>query len=231
MSISGYLFDLQQAELEMEDKLCLIATIDLTLADNSRMNVLEKELGKISDELEGLKKCQQSLEWEMEELGSKIAHDNQALYGGKVNNPRELSGLQKDSETLKKRLTKLEEEMLTLMEQAEEKEASLAQAMLEFKLGKENRRLEEKELSFNRKELVTSTTQLGDKKKELEGLVEAKALAQYRELRQLKGKAVARVEQGVCRGCGILLSATDLKKIKGNLLVRCTSCSRILYTG
>jgi predicted nucleic acid-binding Zn-ribbon protein len=231
MSSIGYLLELQQTELEIEDKLRSIAKVDAKLTDNSRITALNNGFNKAAGTLSELKKGQQSLDWEMEELEGKIARDNQALYSGQVKNPKELTGLQKDSEILKGRLSKLEEQTLALMEQIEENEIRLAQIEQELALAKEKRMAEEKDLNVEKEKLSAAIAQLEEKKKELEDMIEASLLKQYRELRQYKGKAVALVEQGICRGCGISLSSAELRKTKSGALVRCDSCSRILYVG
>ena len=51
----------------------------------------------------------------------------------------------------------------------------------------------------------------------------------YHNLKSQKRTAVAKVEQGICRGCQISLSATELQRARGGSLMRCTSCGRILF--
>ena len=59
--------------------------------------------------------------------------------------------------------------------------------------------------------------------------IEPQVLEIYHELRKRKGIAVARVEQGTCRGCQIALPASNLQQVKSGNLVRCNTCERILY--
>ncbi|MFC2072406.1 C4-type zinc ribbon domain-containing protein, partial [Chloroflexota bacterium] len=48
-------------------------------------------------------------------------------------------------------------------------------------------------------------------------------------LKKQKGTAIANVEQGICRGCRILLPITELQRARSSSLVRCSSCGRILF--
>ena len=60
-------------------------------------------------------------------------------------------------------------------------------------------------------------------------LIDAETIDCYNRFRKQKGLAVARVEQGTCRGCRISLSTAELQRVKGNKLIMCSSCGRILF--
>ena len=51
----------------------------------------------------------------------------------------------------------------------------------------------------------------------------------YQELKKRKTTAVVKVDQGTCRGCQILLSTSELQRVRSGNLVRCNSCGRILF--
>ncbi len=59
--------------------------------------------------------------------------------------------------------------------------------------------------------------------------IAAPAVEVYYELKEKKGQAVARVEQGICRGCRILLASAELQRVRSRDLVQCGSCGRILF--
>jgi len=59
--------------------------------------------------------------------------------------------------------------------------------------------------------------------------IDPQAVAVYGGVKKQRGTAVARVEQGLCRGCRISLPVTEFQKAKTGNLVRCGSCGRILY--
>jgi predicted nucleic acid-binding Zn-ribbon protein len=49
-------------------------------------------------------------------------------------------------------------------------------------------------------------------------------------LERRQGRAVAKVERGMCGGCRISLPMTVLQKARSGLdVVQCVSCERILY--
>jgi predicted nucleic acid-binding Zn-ribbon protein len=55
------------------------------------------------------------------------------------------------------------------------------------------------------------------------------AVACYYRVKKQKGVAVAKIEQGICRSCRIQLPAREIQQARGNRLVQCSSCGRLLY--
>ena len=54
----------------------------------------------------------------------------------------------------------------------------------------------------------------------------------FRTLQSSKGTAVAKVEQGICKGCGITLPSGEVQKIRAATnLMRCPGCRRIVIAG
>ena len=77
--------------------------------------------------------------------------------------------------------------------------------------------------------LKTTLADLKAKRQRLAGEIDSEAFEFYQSLRKGKGIAVARVEQGICRGCRISLPTTDLQQARSGNLVPCSSCGRILF--
>ena len=63
--------------------------------------------------------------------------------------------------------------------------------------------------------------------------MDASALGLYESLRTKKqGRAVARVERGICQGCRLTLPSHLNQRIRsGDTLIQCPSCERILVAG
>ncbi|MFC1866461.1 C4-type zinc ribbon domain-containing protein [Chloroflexota bacterium] len=70
---------------------------------------------------------------------------------------------------------------------------------------------------------------LEQQKTQAAAAIGAETMECYKRLRRQKGLAVARVEQGTCRGCRISLSTAELQRAKGSRLVMCSNCGRILF--
>jgi len=59
--------------------------------------------------------------------------------------------------------------------------------------------------------------------------IDPAAVSAYREIKKQRGRAVARLERGTCRACGITLSTAQLQQARANQMFRCSNCGRILF--
>ena len=77
--------------------------------------------------------------------------------------------------------------------------------------------------------LKAELTDLKQKRQLLSAEIDPQAMELYKGLKKQKGQVVARVEQGICCGCRISLPTTELQRARGDSLVQCSSCGRILF--
>ena len=115
------------------------------------------------------------------------------------------------------------------MEQVEAATDELADLKRQLGEVEESWQQEQKQLADEIEELKASLSKLEKEKKQALAGIDTETADCYRRLRQKKGQAVARVEQGICRGCGISLSTAELQRVKGERLIMCNSCGRILF--
>jgi predicted nucleic acid-binding Zn-ribbon protein len=114
------------------------------------------------------------------------------------------------------------------MEQVSEVEGGIATLGSELgRLEDAWRRLQERLLADAGRHQA-AIAELRQKRQSLIAGIDPAAVDIYNEARR-KGRAVAKVEQGTCRGCGISLSTAQLQQAKGDRLVRCSSCGRVLF--
>jgi len=164
-----------------------------------------------------------------QDIGARLSAVQDSLYSGNIKNPKELSSLQHEVEGLKSKRDSLDEKALEIMEQVEAATADIQSLERELDEVEKSWRQEQRRLAESIERLKDSLEVLsGDRQQALAG-INADALECYNRLRQQKGQAVARVEQGTCRGCRISLSTAELQRAKGNSLVMCSSCGRILF--
>jgi len=229
MTTARHLYQLQCIELEIESKEKELEQSQAQLGESRQLLVARQKLAQEQQRFTELKKQQQAAEWEADDVGAKISAAQDTLYGGSIKNPKELSSLQHEIEGFKGKRDSLDEKALEVIEQAEA--AAAAVQDLERELGevKKSWRQEQKQLAASIEELKDSLEALsGERQQALTG-IDADVLECYNRLRQQKGQAVAKVEQGTCRGCRISLSTAELQRVKGNSLVMCSSCGRILF--
>ena len=182
-------------------------------------------------ELDEIAREQSRFEGEVQMIDDKIKHESNRLYGGDITSPKELASIQAELDALRRRKNHLEDQDLEVMERREAVEAgvsSLAEQVAEL----ERRVLEATEARD--KAAVEIETELAEKTSTRAAIVpelSQELLETYEELRPKKGGvAVAALEGGVCRGCGVSLSpvALDVMKRESPELARCENCRRIL---
>ncbi|GAI49272.1 unnamed protein product, partial [marine sediment metagenome] len=113
---------------------------------------------------------------------------------------------------------------IEIMDQVELSTASVATLSNELKTLEAEWHSQQQQLSTNMEQLKTTLSDLKHKRQLLSVKIDPQAIEFYQELKKQKGRAVAKVEQGICRGCRILLPTTELQRARSDSLVQCNSC-------
>ena len=229
MTVAKQLYRLQEVDLEIESGERALAEVKSQLGESQAVIKTQKQLELEQKNLAELSRQQHSAEWEIDDIATKLAAAEEQLFSGRVKIPKELSNLQHEVEAFKTRRDQLEEKALEIIDKVEQSEASVAQMTKDLeKLTAEWQR-QQKQLNDEMERLKATLADLKAKRQRLAGEIDSEAFEFYQTLRKGKGIAVARVEQGICRGCRISLPTTDLQQARGGKLVPCSSCGRILF--
>lgn len=229
MNVVRQLYELQGLDLEIESNEQALEQVTSQLGESQAVLRLQSRLESEQQRLEDLKHQQHTAEWEIDDITNKIATAEGTLFSGRIKNPKELASLQHEVETFKALRNQLEEKALGVIEQVEQAEASLAETKSQLETLTADWQRRQKQLAEEMARLKAVITELKQKRQLLAAGIEPEAVEFYQQLRSRKGTAVARVEQGICRGCRISLPTTDLQRARGNSLVQCSSCGRILF--
>lgn len=229
MGVSKQLYQLQEVDLELEANEQALRQIASQQRESQAVVKARTKLTSANQRLEELKQQQQSLEWEIDDLANKLAPAQEKLYGGSVRNPKELANLQHEVEGFKSKREQLENKALEVMEQIELAVASVATISNESKNLTAEWQSQQQQLSNNAEELKAMQSDLKHKREALSANIDPETIEFYDKLKQQKGTTMARVEQGICRGCRISLSTAELQQARGGSLVQCSNCGRILF--
>jgi predicted nucleic acid-binding Zn-ribbon protein len=197
---------------------------------NEALAELEADLQIANRQNDEVSHEQERLEGEIELLDQKIAREEQRMYSGSVANPKELSSLQAEVESLKRKKSSMEDELLEVMERkeqmgdtiqnlsAEREEAARESAELTAKVGGLTSEIDS-ELKTHESERVEIASTIPDE-----------LLSLYDKLRETKhGVGAAALENGTCQGCHTKLPAKEVERVKAEGgLQRCDNCRRIL---
>lgn len=162
-------------------------------------------------------------------LSDRVKAAEGKLYGGTVNNPRELSALQADIAMLRRQRSAIEDTEFVEMERIEEAETAMAPlaeelATLDADLGALRAAAADaaRRVQAELEDLITA-------RGETAAGLDADLLALYERIRaQNNGLGAAALVDGVCRGCHIRLAGADLAEAKTADAPRCENCRVLL---
>lgn len=225
------LYALQEVDSALDGCRASLADAESRVGETEELVQARERVATLKQALEEAEKQQRVQEWQIDDMREKIEPLEKKLYGGTIRNPKELEDLQQDVDSLKRRQRALEDRDLEIMVTVEEiqRESSEAQRLLaEVQAAWE---VEQERLSRQQEELRSEIAALEDRRAQQVALVESSVLGMYEHLRTTRqGRAVAKVERGLCQGCRISLPMNILHRARGGTeIVQCSSCERILY--
>jgi predicted nucleic acid-binding Zn-ribbon protein len=181
-------------------------------------------------ETQSLQARHNTVNLELQSIRTKIKNSENRLYSGKVTNPKELSDLQGEIESLGRRASIVEDEvleLLILLEDAETEKAAAAEALATA----EARWVTEAvELESEKNELALRLNKLLASREAQARIIDAASLEEYDQLMKKKrGMAIARVRGVMCLGCRVNISANKLKLAQEGVKEYCGGCGRIIF--
>jgi predicted nucleic acid-binding Zn-ribbon protein len=231
MTIAADLYALQEIDSAVEAAKASLAAVEEQLGESEEVIASRQAVEEGRDALEEVSRQQRDLEWQVDDLRSRLSDVEGKLYGGSVRNPKELASVQDEANILKGQLRRREDELLDLMVRTEESQAALREAGESLAEVEGRWRQQQKELASEKERLEGELAGLEERRKQQSGLIDARVLALYDNLwERRQGRAVVKVERGMCGGCRISLPMSVLQKARSGLdVVQCVSCERILY--
>ena len=194
----------------------------------SRLTGARAALDQAKGKADQIQKNRRAKERELDEAAQNVKKKQARLFEIKTN--EEYSAVLKEIESLKEKSSKLETEILELLERGDVAAKTVTDAEKEFKAAE----------GLHQKERAEKGAQLARLKQDLAGLKEASKgqasrldstlLQQYMRLAKTRGMAVVAVKDGSCTGCGIALTPQTYNEVRRNdRMFTCSSCNRILY--
>ncbi len=222
---------LQQLDSERDAKRDRLIEIEAALKDDTALRDARQALEKAEKRAREWLIRQRDLELEIESLADKTSRSENRLYGGKVKNPKELSDLQAEVASLKKRRQRLEDTLLEAMIEREEAEKTRRGARVRLEEVESIWSTRQADLKDEREALQQRLEEIQQKRSTIVPRVDADVLATYEKLRRTKGgQAVAGVRDGACSACGVTISPSAEWKLRHGELIHCDSCDRIIVS-
>jgi predicted nucleic acid-binding Zn-ribbon protein len=173
---------------------------------------------------------QQRLENDVETVRARAARDEVRLQAGGLP-ARELESLQHEVATLARRQSTLEDELLDVMERAEQAESTLreARARHEAVIAEQAALEAARDKAFA--EIDESVARRTPERAALAGELPGELLALYERARAQSGTGAALLRQRRCEACHIELSGAEVSALRTAApddVVRCDNCRAIL---
>lgn len=225
------LYQLQQLDLEADRLLAEHNALTTALQNNATVRKVRAELDIAQQQYASGIQAQQEAEYALHELEQRLRKNEERLYGGTVTNSREVQALQQEVQSLRAQQARQEDKVLELMDATE----ALQEAM-EHK----NHALQVTKSTWNsanltglerRQQIETRQGELSQQRALFTNILDAELLKRYETMRRTKqGRAVSRVEQNSCQWCRVILTPSELQRVRLNTeLQTCSNCGRLLY--
>ena len=175
---------------------------------------------------------QTRLEHEIDMVTTKARNEEARAVSGKVTSPKELTAIQEEVASLKRRQGTLEDELLELMEQRETLEAELA----ELATRRDGFTADQDEVTKARDAALVEIDRELDGERTARDTVAPEVGGQlralYEQVRSRQGGVGAAALVGnTCQGCRVSISPVELaaiRKLPPEEVKRCENCRRVL---
>jgi predicted nucleic acid-binding Zn-ribbon protein len=230
MSRSNKLYELQTIDSKLDQDRNRLVEIATILADNAEVASAQNRLKDANDLFEVASKSLRSAEAKVKEQRLKIKQTDAKLYGGRIQNPKELQDLQNESQALNRYLSVLEDRQLERMLDFDEKKELVASAQEFLQLTTDKSQILHQDLIFERSEIAKEIQDLENKRISKKEDIAEDDLSIYENLRKQRfGVAVSKVNDRACSACGATLTAAQAQSARSpSQITFCETCRRIL---
>ena len=231
MSRTTQLYELQQVDTALDERVARHHTLTAALNDRAELDAARADREAAHQALTDAQVQARLLNGEIEDLTTKIGGEEKKLFGGGVKNPKELSSIEHEVASLRKRKSALEDRLLDAMETLEARQAAFAAAQEHLATVEAIWQQRQAGLLEDKDQIETQLRALKIKRDRMAGEVPWADLTTYDRIRRAKrGVAVAAVLQDICQSCRVTVPNSVLRQVKvGQEFALCPSCNRILH--
>ena len=232
MSQIDFLYRLQQIDDEIREGKERLTSVLRLQAESSELLAARESADAVESELQRRRTSQKDLNLELSTLNTKSKRSEDRLYSGLVKNPKELADIQQEIESLGRRRSVLEDEVLEamiLLEEAESESNSAASDLIRIE---EEWQYNQEILKEEQAELVQRLGELLNSRKQQLTTINPQTLTAYEGAKRHAGpSAVVLLVNGRCRGCQVTVPANLVKGVDRGEMITCDTCGRLLYLG
>ncbi len=219
----------QDIDLELQKLNQKLADIEVSLHDTTTLTQAQQHAEEATQTAHAARKAQKDVEFELQRTQTELQQTEQRLYSGSVTNPRQLEDLQAKSQSLRKWVAKLEDDLLETMVAREEADETDTRLSAQLKHLATKRATLEQNLAAERAVLQTRAQTLQEEAARVQERVPPAILDSYRYLtNRTGGIPVARLNGDICSMCGVEVLKPTQRKVKIGEEAYCDGCRRLL---
>ncbi len=228
-----HLYQLQKLDSRLDFIHDRIFRINSILGSDARIRQAEEILAEKKKIHHELQIKLREIEEIIKEKRVKIEQSEASLYGGGIKNPKELQDVQKEIESIKSNILRIEDSQLEIMLDLEIAEKNVFSAEEELKSVTSCVFQEHSQLLAEKDALEKDMHKLTQEKNATAGQIKPEDLQLYENLRKKnKGIAVSIIDDNCCSACGVSLTPAECQAAKSPASLKfCSSCGRLLYAG
>lgn len=230
MSPVKQLYEFQELETALVRSRKALTDVESGLKETQAVDQVRLRVVERKGTLESTRAEQLDLELGLGTMESHVQDVEKKLYDGSVANPKELQGFQQDLRMLRRQKGEQEDRLLAVMEQTDGAESAFETAERDLEVADVAWKQEHGHLLQERDRLEQEVARLGLERDEALAGIAPSEMSLYQAQKRTRGTAVARVERGICRACGLSIPSHELQRARTLPdLVKCNSCARFIY--
>lgn len=231
MAVGRQIYELHLLDVSITDTDAALARVKDNLANDEVVHKAEANLQRAKEKLGDVERRQREAEALIADIQARLVPLEKKTYDGSVTNPRELEGMQREVENLKRRLSEAEDNFLGVLDEHDAASRVATQREAQRSDTEEKRKTEVEDLTEEKDRLEFDLLELLEKRESKASEVDGAPKTLYESLRQsLGGVAVATIGRGMCNNCRLSLPMNVVQKARGGRqLTQCPSCTRILW--
>jgi len=225
------LMQLQQLDNEINKLIVINKKILSDINDRSFIIDVEDKLKQSVGNLNSAKIFSNDLDSKIQSLRNKMEQFSASLFGGNINNSKELTSLQTEISNIKILISSYEDEQMSKWEEIENFQSvvNTLDSQLKSTIINKNLSVENSKREYDNN--VQEIEKLNLEKKGIREQISEEYLEIYDRLFVAKkGYTVSMIEDSCCTGCGTTLTPSERQQAKNHsTMIYCPNCGRILY--
>ncbi|GAC1435473.1 MAG: hypothetical protein PVS3B3_38210 [Ktedonobacteraceae bacterium] len=231
VQVTSTLFHLQQLDLELDRLTAEKQSVMQALQGNTTLHKAQTAYTLSQQQLHAGEQAQKEAEWSLEDISRRLGVQEQRLYSGVGVSSKDLNSLQQEVQRLRAQHHRQEEVVLEVMDTTETLQEMMQRRLRELQKVEEDWQKESIALVARREQLEMRQREVQEKRIQMVATIPVDLLQRYDTMRRAKqGRAVSKVEQGSCQWCRVILTPSELQRVRiSSDLQTCSNCGRILY--